>query len=128
MSSEFKKSKNNHQIEGIDNETMEDFEVIWSITEGITDINQFICMFGKILKIFIEEKIDLATIGDKAYMFYAANMDLIEGSNLGELLKLLSGMEFEPEAFPYSILNKLANDMIECNVQNIEKFIVELSP
>jgi len=61
--------------------------------------------FSELLKQFIREKEHLSIIGDEAYSFYSTHINVLDGSDFGEVLKILSGIEFEPDLFSYKILD-----------------------
>ena len=84
--------------------------------------------FSELLKRFILEKERLSIIGDEAYLFYSANMSVINGTDLGEVLKILSGMEFEPNLFSYRVLEDLAHTLSIYDFKKIRSFIINYRP
>lgn len=69
-------------------------------------------IFGKELKIKIENKEPVENIGGWAYSMYIRYIEYID-SDFREILLTLTTMEGEPEfAFSYKALNQLADDLI----------------
>tara|TARA_R110000868_G_scaffold411178_1_gene702103 strand:- start:94 stop:390 length:297 start_codon:yes stop_codon:yes gene_type:complete len=84
--------------------------------------------FSELLKQFILENEHLSIIGDEAYSFYSAHMNVLDSSDFGEILKILSGMEFQPELFTYEVLENLVNNLSSYNSKEIKSFIVKYTP
>tara|TARA_R110002124_G_scaffold285991_1_gene465595 strand:- start:10412 stop:10708 length:297 start_codon:yes stop_codon:yes gene_type:complete len=84
--------------------------------------------FSELLKQSIHEKEHLSIIGDEAYLFYSTHMNILDGSDFGEVLKILSGMEFEPDLFSYKILEDLVNNLSTYNSKEIKSFIIKYKP